>query len=116
MSANGHGIIAVTGRGHCKRQVAFLNFRSPISSACLSPASIIGLSHICNILSRASEVGSPTSPPWAPGSDKTRGQGSFGPFTGGLVPNLTILAIATDKKLKKKEMDRTFDPLFTKTG
>ncbi len=23
-------------------------------------------------------------PPWAPGSDKTQGQGSFGPFTGGL--------------------------------
>ncbi len=23
-------------------------------------------------------------PPWAPGSDKTRDQGSFGPFTGGL--------------------------------
>ncbi len=22
-------------------------------------------------------------PPWASGSDKTRGQGSFGPFTGG---------------------------------
>ncbi len=32
------------------------------------------------ILSRASEVGSPTNPPWAPGSDKTQGQGSFGPF------------------------------------
>ena len=30
-----------------------------------------------NILSRASEVGSPTNPPWAPGSDKTRGQGSL---------------------------------------
>ncbi len=53
------------------------------------------------ILSRASEVGSPTNPPWAPGSDKTRGQGSFGPFTGGpdllgslqpaeLTSNLTI--------------------------
>ncbi len=42
------------------------------------------------ILSRASELGSPTNPPWGPGSDKTRGQGSFGPFTGGL-PNLTIL-------------------------
>ncbi len=36
------------------------------------------------ILSRASEAGSPTNPPWAPGSDKTRGQGSFGAFTGGL--------------------------------
>ncbi len=31
------------------------------------------------ILSRVSEVGSPTNPPWAPGSNKTRGQGSFGP-------------------------------------
>ncbi len=30
------------------------------------------------ILSRASEVGSPINPPWAPGSDKTWGQGSFG--------------------------------------
>ncbi len=28
------------------------------------------------ILSLASEVGSPTNPPWAPGSNKTRGQGS----------------------------------------
>ncbi len=41
-----------------------------------------------NILSRASEAGSPTNPPWAPGSDKTRGQESFGPFTGGLYKNL----------------------------
>ncbi len=37
-----------------------------------------------NILSRASEVGSPTNPPWAPDSDKTQGQGCFSPFTGGL--------------------------------
>ncbi len=36
------------------------------------------------IVSRASEAGSPTNLPWAPGSDKTLGQGSFGPFTGGL--------------------------------
>ncbi len=43
-------------------------------------------------------------PPWAPGSDKTLGQGSFDPFTGGPIQNL------------KKETDRTFDPLFTKTG
>ncbi len=28
-------------------------------------------------LSRAIEVGSPTNPPWAPGSDKTLGQGSL---------------------------------------
>ena len=45
------------------------------------------VSQICPsiiMLSRASEVGSPTNSPWAPGSDKTRGQGSFGPFTGGL--------------------------------
>ncbi len=33
-----------------------------------------------NILSRASEAGSPTN---RPGSDKTRNQGSFGPSTGG---------------------------------
>ncbi len=32
------------------------------------------------VLSRASEAGSPTN---RPGSDKTRGQGSFGPSTGG---------------------------------
>ncbi len=32
--------------------------------------------HFHYILSRASKVGSPTNPPWAPGSDKTRGQGS----------------------------------------
>ncbi len=36
------------------------------------------------VLSHASEVGSPTNPPWAPGSDKTRGQGSFGRLTKGL--------------------------------
>ncbi len=28
-------------------------------------------------------VGVSNKPAWAPGSDKTRGQGSFGPFTGG---------------------------------
>ncbi len=33
-----------------------------------------------NILSRASEAGSPTN---RSGNDKTRGQGSFGPSTGG---------------------------------
>ncbi len=33
------------------------------------------------ILSRTSEVEYPTNPPWAPGSDKTWGQGSFGLFT-----------------------------------
>ena len=49
------------------------------------------------------------NPPWAPGSDKTQGQGSFAPFTGGL------LAITTEKEFKI-ETDRTFDPLFTKTG
>ncbi len=32
------------------------------------------------VLSRASEVGSPTNPPWAPGSDKTRGQGALQKF------------------------------------
>ena len=36
---------------------------------------------ILYIVSLASEVGSPTNPPWAPGSDKTPGQGSFGPLT-----------------------------------
>ncbi len=51
------------------------------------------------ILSCAREVGSPTNPPWAPSSDKTRGQGSFGLF------------ITTYKNLKKKT-NRTFDPPF----
>ena len=37
-------------------------------------------STIYSILSRASEAGSPTN---RPGSDKTQGQGSFGPSTGG---------------------------------
>ncbi len=32
------------------------------------------------ILSCASEVGSPTNPTWDPGSDKTRGQGSYTNF------------------------------------
>ncbi len=64
--------------------------------------------HTQSVLSRASEMGSPTNPPWAPGSDKTQGQGSFGPFTG-------ALAITTYKNLKK-ETNHTFDSLFTKTG
>ncbi len=46
----------------------------------------------CYVLSSASEVGSPTNPPWALDSDKARGQGSFGPFTG-------ELAITTYKKI-----------------
>ncbi len=40
---------------------------------------------MANILSRASEAGSPTN---RSGSDKTRGQGSFGPSAGGLDLNL----------------------------
>ncbi len=60
--------------------------------------------HTLNILSRASEVGSPTNPPWAPGSDKTRGQGSFDFFSHNYLQKF------------KKETDCTFDPLFTKTG
>ena len=39
------------------------------------------------ILSHAGGVGVSNKPPRAPGSDKTQGQGSFGPFTGG--QNLT---------------------------
>ncbi len=41
----------------------------------------IGVAHQwwqTNILSHASKVGSPINPPWALGSNKTRGQGSFG--------------------------------------
>ncbi len=44
-------------------------------------------------------------PPWAPGSDKTQGQGSFGPFTGGL--NL--------QKILKRNGSYNW-PVFTKTG
>ncbi len=40
-------------------------------------------------------------PPWAPGSDKTQGQGS--------------LAITTYNKFKK-ETDRTFDPFLLRQG
>ncbi len=40
------------------------------------------------------------------GSDKTGGQGSFGPLTGGLKANL---AITTQKKFKRKT-DHTLDP------
>ncbi len=57
-----------------------------------------------NILSRASEMGSPTNPPWASGSDKTRGQGSFVPLTGGL-DLWGSLQLAED---------RTFEPPSTK--
>ena len=45
---------------------------------------------VVNILC-ASKAGSPTNPAWAPGSDKTRGQESFGPSTGG--PDLTIVKL-----------------------
>ncbi len=41
------------------------------------------------------------------GSDKTQGQGSFSPFTGGLLPR---------KKIKKRETDRTFDPFLLRQG
>ena len=52
-----------------------------------------------NILSRASEAGFPTN---RPGSDKTRGQGSFGPSTGG--PDL------------KERIAHLIRLIFTKTG
>ncbi len=56
------------------------------------------------ILSCASEAGSPTN---RPGSDKTRGQGSFGPST--------IGGNHLDKNFNRT--NRTFDsPDFTKTG
>ena len=66
------------------------------------------------ILTACQRGGVSNKPPWAPGSDKTRGQGSFGPFTGGL-PNLTILAITTYKKFKKKRTVH-LTRFFTKTG
>ena len=50
----------------------------------------------------------------APGSDKTRGQGSFGPFTGGQnlkhlnIPNLVIATY----KIFFKRTDRALDPFY----
>ncbi len=40
----------------------------------------------------------------APGNDKTRGQGSFGPLTGAPSDNYP--------KFKKKRPDRTLDPFY----
>ncbi len=56
------------------------------------------------ILSRASETGSPKN---RSGSDKTRGQGSFGPSTGGHIKHLTMdkLDNHLDKKKLKKELN-----------
>ncbi len=61
-------------------------------------------------------------PPWAPGSEKRWGQGSFGPFTGGVdlrgslqpaelnqMSNMATLTITTYENFLKKT-DRTFDP------
>ena len=54
-------------------------------------------------MSRASEAGSPTN---RPGSDKTQGQGSFGPSTGGpdLLGSLqpATMAKCLYKNVKKK--------------
>ncbi len=56
-------------------------------------------------------------PPWAPGSDKTWGQGPFGPFTGGLDLRGSLQpAELNQEKLKKKETDRTFDPFLLRQG
>ena len=67
------------------------------------------------ILSRASEAGSPTN---CPGSDKTRGQGSFGPSTGGpdLQGSLQLTIIKLDNyldiKFKKKKRTAHLIRLF----
>ncbi len=52
-----------------------------------------------SLVTKMEPTGSPTNPPWAPGSDKTRGQGSI-----------------TTYKQFEKETNCTFDPLLTKTG
>ncbi len=48
---------------------------------------MVGCSDLSLILVRAGKVagGVSNEPPRAPGSDKTRDQGSFGPLTGGLI-------------------------------
>ena len=63
------------------------------------------------ILSPASEVGSPTNPPWAPGSNKTWGRGILWSVH-------RWIAIATEIFFKKKWTVNGpyMDPLFTKTG
>ncbi len=75
----------------------------------LSAGSIydLGRKTVSTILSHASEAGSPTN---RTGSDKTRGQGSFGPSTGG---HLTIdeLDYYLDK-IFKKETNRILDSPF----
>ncbi len=50
----------------------------------LGPWAKLDIPDLYIVACQRGEVGSPTNPPWAPGSDKTQGQGSFGPFTGGL--------------------------------
>ncbi len=50
------------------------------------------------------QVGSPTNPPWAPGGEKTRGQGSFDYFS----PNYL--------ERFKKETDCTFDHFLLRQG
>ena len=70
----------------------------------------------------------------APGSDKTQGQGSFGPFTGGLnltptgepptcgvslrftyvkyLDNANLVVVILPKKKFKRRTDRTPDPFY----
>ncbi len=62
------------------------------------------------MLSRASEAGSPTN---RSGSDKTRGQGSFGPSTDGHVKHLTLGKLDNHQDKKNlKGMNHTFDSPF----
>ncbi len=49
-------------------------------------------------------------PPRATGSDKTRDQGSFVPFTGGL--NLDKANLIRLPKILKRRTDRTLDPFY----
>ncbi len=59
------------------------------------------------ILSRASEAGSPIN---RSGSDKTRGQGSFGPSTGG--PDLQGSDLMHVKHLTIDKLDNYLDKKF----
>ena len=62
-----------------------------------------------NILSRANEAGSPTN---RQGSDKTQGQGCFGPSTGGPDLQGSKLGNHLDKSFKKNEPHTGFAPFY----
>ena len=66
----------------CTLSIVIFHFVISLADFFLRSVKHIAFISRMNILSRASGVGSPTNHR-APGSDKTRGQGSFGLFTGG---------------------------------